>query len=166
MWKAGLFLIALVTAGSCKQSADPGGRVADTKVAHTEVSKPAVKEPGVETPVRDSEAAELFAEFGLPECSTAARLRDVRSDGYSVESWRVGGPEACFASWADRQRSYSTLTHLDASQSERDVLPWRCGETGSHVAGCVSERTGVTLIIEQPRFAEFLLLRRVTKVSE
>jgi hypothetical protein len=107
----------------------------------------------------------LSREFGLSECSGVTRLRDVRSDGYYAQSWRVRGGKRCFEGWLERQQRYSILEHLNVSQVERDRLPWLCSETGSHVSECSNQGTDIILLIQQPRYAEFILFRQITKVS-
>ncbi len=119
--------------------------------------------PEPETTVDDRAAAALRREFDLPRCSGIRRLRDVRADGALVESWKVRGDAACFADWGERQKRFTILTRLDKPQAERDRLPWLCGESGGHVAQCSDRGNGTTLLIEQPRFAPFLLLRRITR---
>lgn len=119
-----------------------------------------------ESPVNKDQAAALSKEFGLTGCSAVTALREVSADGYLIKSWRVRGGTECFNQWNDRQERYSLLAYLDVSQEERDRLPWLCSETGGHVAACRSQGTDITLLIEQPRSAEFILFRRITKIPE
>ncbi|KQN39688.1 hypothetical protein ASG37_09150 [Sphingomonas sp. Leaf407] len=124
--------------------------------------------PEPETPLDDRAAAALAREFGLPRCSNIARLRDVRGEGLFAESWRVRGDDACFADWAARQRKYGMLERLVKGETKADLdrLPWLCGEDGAHVAQCSNQGRRVTLVIENPRFAPFLLFRRISREAK
>ncbi|WP_230771477.1 hypothetical protein [Sphingomonas sp. Leaf4] len=121
-----------------------------------------------ETPLDDRAAAALAREFGLPRCSNIARLRDVRGEGMLVGSWRVRGDDACFADWAERQRRFGILERIMAGESKADIdrLPWRCGDGGDHVAQCSTQGRPVTLVIENPNFAPFLLFRRISRAAK
>ncbi|KQN07200.1 hypothetical protein [Sphingomonas sp. Leaf25] len=124
--------------------------------------------PEPEIPLDDRAAAALAREFGLPRCSNIARLRDVRGEGLFAESWRVRGDDACFADWAARQRKFGILERIMAGElkAEIDRLPWRCGDGGDHVAQCSTQGRPVTLVIENPNFAPFLLFRRISRATK
>lgn len=160
MRTAAILLLAALTAGACTPAKTSG--LEQTEAAERPSTPPTL---GIETPVSDDEAARLSREFGLADCSEITRLRDHRAQRYFAESWRVRDGTQCFNDFADRQERYSLLAHLDASQAERDRLPWLCDEDGAHVAQCSSQGQGVILLIEQPRYAEYLLLRRIRKVA-
>lgn len=138
--------------------------MAERMAANTGTSpvRPKRPSPEPETAVNDRDAAALRQQFDLPHCAGIRRLRDVREGGVFAESWRVRGDAACFADWARRVQRFTILAQLDKTQAERDRLPWLCEETGGHVLQCSDQGRTTTLVIEQPRFAPFLLLRRIT----
>lgn len=161
MRKPALVIITVATLGCGAQP-----EASDHRAADTGKPGPATAQAESEMPVSDDETAKLSSEFGLAGCSGVTRLRDVRSEEYFAQSWRIRGGEQCFRGWSERQERYAILAHLNASQAERDRLPWLCSETGDHVAECASQGTDDTLLIQQPRDAEFILLRRIKRVSE
>ncbi len=135
------------------------------RMAGNRAPPPARPSPEPETPFDDRAAARLASEFGLPRCGNIARLRDVRGKGVLVESWCVRGDDACFADWVERQRKFGILERIMAGESKADIdrLEWRCGDGGGHVAQCSTQGRPVTLMIENPNFAPFLLFRRITR---
>jgi hypothetical protein len=165
-------LLLLATA-SCDRAAQPLNKLEVERRRDAEIAAQIAPDwrerradaAGGETPVSDKEAAKLSTEFGLVGCSGVTRLRNTSAEGYLVRSWRVRGGARCFDGWADRQGRYSIFLHLDKSQSERDRLPWLCSETGAHVAECVSQGTTPSLLIRRPRFADHIVLHRITKVA-
>ncbi|WP_147414263.1 hypothetical protein [Sphingomonas gilva] len=161
MLKHAIIIIAIAMSCGCAQPDAPEQRVVETREP-----RPTTTVAEKETPVSDRDAAKLSREFGLSGCSGVTRLRDVEGDGHFAASWRVREGERCFQGWSERQQRYSILEHLDVSQDERDRLPWLCGESGSHVAECASQGSDRTLLIEQPRGADFLLFRRITKAAK
>jgi len=119
-----------------------------------------------ETPVDDAEVAKLSAEFGLAGCSGVTRLRDTRTDEFIAQSWRVRDSDRCNSGWVDRQGRYSILKFLDVSQAERNRLPWLCSEDGAHISECVSQGAEPTLLMRQPRDADYIVFHRITKIAK
>lgn len=121
--------------------------------------------PEPETPVSEDIAAELSKEFGLVNCSKAVRLRDVRVEGLLVESWRIPEGKKCFADFNELVSKYSIWKYVEKEQTERSQIRWLCLERGDHVLKCTTQDAEPKLVIEQPRLADFLLFRRINKLS-
>ncbi|MEP9403440.1 hypothetical protein [Sphingomonas sp. VNH70] len=153
---------ALLIAGCSAEPPAPAGPMAQR--SERAAPRAVVRSPEPEASVDRHAADALRREFGLPRCDEITRLRDVRRNGYLAESWRVRGDDACFADWAARTGRYSVLEHVvkGDTAAQIDRMPWRCGDGGDHVLTCSTQGRGVTLAIEQPNFAPFLLLRRIT----
>lgn len=162
MRRGAAFVCALLIAGCSAEPPAPVGPMAQRTERVT--PRTVVRSPEPETPVDRRAADGLRREFGLPHCDDITRLRDVRQGGYLAESWRVRGGDACFADWAARTKRYSVLERVVEGDAAAEIerMPWRCGDGGNHVLTCTTQDRRVTLAIEQPNFAPFLLLRRIT----